>query len=588
MQPEKDVNRHLLICNGASVTATGRRGSEWANARVQELWTHPRCSNVTLKITDITNQMVKKLSPLVEDLVEISALVYAADQACRRVYGRTFDYATKWFRRFRFEIAVREPDFWNRQDVNEALSSTLGFLSDDHYEFAFTKYSDAPNFGDYLEFKKGAAIPPRPKRVMLFSGGLDSLAGAAEEVFIHDRRVALVSHKPVDHLAVKQSDLVKEIQRRAKGIRPGLAPLHFAVKANKDGELTVDNTQRSRSFLYAAMAMAVADVFELDDIYFYENGVVSVNLPLCGQEVGGRATRTTHPQVLHGLGKLFSLVLDRGFKIHNEYLWDTKEDVLRRLLKSNHADLARQSFSCIHTRLITHSRPHCGLCSQCISRWIASLGAEYGDNDPASRYGVDVLTGERKRDEDRILAERYIGLSRRVAAMTTADEFHLLFALELARTSPYVGLSERVATAKLFDLHWRHANQVNRAIENPMLTHIQDLLRYELPDTCTLAYAFDPRQADVKHLQARDQKVRLQGPGKPVLLEGKEKPALSKTAYAVVEALVKANGAGLKKAALEKVCGDARGVLKRLAKSDKDWRAVIHFPKSAGRGYRID
>ena len=53
------------------------------------------------------------------------------------------------------------------------------------------------------------------------------------------------------------------------------------------------------------LGAAVAHSSGLDGVSFYENGIVSINLPLCGQEVGGRATRTTHPQSLHGFEKIF-------------------------------------------------------------------------------------------------------------------------------------------------------------------------------------------------------------------------------------------------------------------------------------------
>ena len=41
-----------------------------------------------------------------------------------------------------------------------------------------------------------------------------------------------------------------------------------------------------------------ARLFGLDRITFFENGIVSLNLPPLAQVVGARATRTTHPQVL--------------------------------------------------------------------------------------------------------------------------------------------------------------------------------------------------------------------------------------------------------------------------------------------------
>ena len=42
-----------------------------------------------------------------------------------------------------------------------------------------------------------------------------------------------------------------------------------------------------------------------DLLRFYENGVVSMNLPMSAQVVGTRATRTTHPRVLAGFEQLF-------------------------------------------------------------------------------------------------------------------------------------------------------------------------------------------------------------------------------------------------------------------------------------------
>ena len=43
-------------------------------------------------------------------------------------------------------------------------------------------------------------------------------------------------------------------------------------------------------------------------VRFFENGVVSLNLPIGRQVVGAMATRTTHPLGLRRLGKILSLV----------------------------------------------------------------------------------------------------------------------------------------------------------------------------------------------------------------------------------------------------------------------------------------
>jgi hypothetical protein len=81
--------------------------------------------------------------------------------------------------------------------------------------------------------------------------------------------------------------------------------------------------------------------------------------------------------------------------------------------------------------------------------------------------------------------------------------------------------------------------------------------------------------------------VVLERFGRPVLVRGQEKPALTYPQYKVVRALVEAGEAGLTKDDLESVNSDARGILRRLRNSDPDWRAVIHFAGKTGRRYRI-
>jgi hypothetical protein len=71
-------------------------------------------------------------------------------------------------------------------------------------------------------------------------------------------------------------------------------------------DLNREYTQRSRSFLYAALGATVAAMVGRDRIRFYENGVVSLNLPVSAQAIGARATRTTHPRVLNGFAELFT------------------------------------------------------------------------------------------------------------------------------------------------------------------------------------------------------------------------------------------------------------------------------------------
>ena len=141
----------------------------------------------------------------------------------------------------------------------------------------------------------------RAEEVILFSGGIDSLGGAVQECLQSARKVVLVSHRPVDKVYSRQRRLATEIASRITD--PQRRPFHIAIEVNKGKKLGRDFMQRSRSFLFAAVAAVVAQALQLSRIRFYENGVVSLNLPLSPQAIGARATRTTHPQVLAGFAR---------------------------------------------------------------------------------------------------------------------------------------------------------------------------------------------------------------------------------------------------------------------------------------------
>src|SRR4051812_345348 len=126
------AEKHLVLC-GESTKAPAKG---WSDAPTLVLKFGPNKSDVHLKIEHLSRRLCSNLLPQAVDLVEIAAYVYAADQAIGRGGTKTFEYGCKWRRHVRFEIPVRKPDFWERPDVLDELCRTLGFLSDDDYEFS--------------------------------------------------------------------------------------------------------------------------------------------------------------------------------------------------------------------------------------------------------------------------------------------------------------------------------------------------------------------------------------------------------------------------------------------------------------------
>lgn len=116
-----------------------------------------------------------------------------ADQAIPRGADDVDSFGHGWRRDLHFIIPVRKPDFWNGDDIHQALRSTLGFLSDDNYHFEFVKLKEAQAFQGYLKFDDDGRLFGYPEQVVMFSGGLDSLAGAIDEVLNEKHKVVLVT-----------------------------------------------------------------------------------------------------------------------------------------------------------------------------------------------------------------------------------------------------------------------------------------------------------------------------------------------------------------------------------------------------------
>ena len=81
----------------------------------------------------------------------------------------------------------------------------------------------------------------------MFSGGLDSLAGAVEMARTGGG-LTLVSHRPVSTLSSRQRNLFRELKREFPG-----RLIRVPVWINKQEGLGRESTQRTRSFLYAAL-----------------------------------------------------------------------------------------------------------------------------------------------------------------------------------------------------------------------------------------------------------------------------------------------------------------------------------------------
>jgi len=242
--------------------------------RTIELNSHPEKGNVNLKISNISSRLAQNIPEVALDLLEIGSYVYCADQSISRGGVSYRKDGKQWHRDFEFNIAVRCLDIWKREDVQSCLCETLGFLTDDNYSFDFRKLTIPLPWEPYFEF--GDEQPWfKADEVLLFSGGLDSLAGAVDEIVALKKRVLLVGHRPVAVISTRQKQLVEHLSDLVDDPK---SLVHIPIWVNKDQGLTKDANQRARSFLYASLGAAVSVLNKSTSIKIYENGIVSTNL----------------------------------------------------------------------------------------------------------------------------------------------------------------------------------------------------------------------------------------------------------------------------------------------------------------------
>lgn len=459
-----------FICNASGLFVDG-----WTGAHRLEIG--PRGHVINFDHEQFLRRIGGGISDRLIDLVEIAAFVYAADARISRGGAAEPEQGERWRRDLQFRIGVRDPGFWSAASVIDALTDLLGFLSEDRFTFEFFLGRDLAPRQSSFDYDPGK--PAAPEEIVLFSGGLDSLAGAVEALS-QGRRMGLVSAATSTKIGHVQRQLFADLRKRHSE-----TPCeHFQLKLNLQRSFAQETTHRTRAFLFAALGGAVAMALGLHRLSFFENGVLSLNLPLSAAVLGARATRTTHPRTLQNLSKLFSLVSQRDFEVRNPYFWLTKTDVVRRIEECGAAELIRYSRSCAHVRESTQHTPHCGRCSQCLDRRFAILAAGLEDQDPAEAYVLDLLLGGRPPGRERVLALAYHDFARKVCAMGSAA-FCAIYP-EAAQALGSLGMPPEAAARRLYDLHRRHGEQVMSVMRRAVAENADALALRKLENNCLL------------------------------------------------------------------------------------------------------
>jgi 7-cyano-7-deazaguanine synthase in queuosine biosynthesis len=329
------------------------------------------------------------------DLCEIAAYVYMGDKAVSR------GGYEKWTRNLSYLIAVRDPELWN--SVGEILTNTIATLSGDNVQFKFvpkakSKQSEASSVNvERLDF-------PESDCSCLFSGGLDSFAGAAH-LIQEGRRPLFASHYVGGALGQVQARLMGAIQNEF-----GKEFHHFQYRVtsrmNKNTPhkyVRQESSHRARSFLFMSFAAVAAASHGLSDIFICENGVLSLNVPISDARKGSRSTRHAHPLYLYHFNQLVNALYGRQFNVQNPFSLWTKGQEVELLRTTKLYPLIKDTVTCWGYPNQTLRYPdsnHCGYCLPCIVRRVSMIAAGMEPYD--DQYVVDVFGRRDKLKENQL------------------------------------------------------------------------------------------------------------------------------------------------------------------------------------------
>ena len=479
-----------------------------SNANLKYLSFHGEDRNIHFGISCISQKMLKSVPGLFLDLLELAAYVYSADQSASRG-GNDISFMDKhWRRKMVLHIPVRELTVWKKPKVITALRKALNFISDDEYQFVFRQYKTVRPAEQYFEFLDDEINDV--EEVLLYSGGLDSLAGAVDEIVNKKQKVILVNH---NSSTVRQGNIRTLNEKFDKYYRDN-KPYHVPVSLHQIGKDSSDNSQRTRSFLYISIAAAISKMIGLNRIKIFENGIISFNLPILGQLTGAKATRTAHPKTVRLIADFISDLSGEPFEIETPFKWFTKADVVKVIRDTGCGELIQHTRSCSRVRNAKKEHPHCGTCIQCIDRRFAVLSAGCEEFDPADKYGVDLMKGERKEGESITIAESYVKFTKKISSIFNYDDpgrqFFSVFP-EVHKILPSIKGSYEENKLNILNLYERHSQQVYDVVKKEACYNFDNYFFDKLPESSILAMAYR-KEKHVKKYRKEKEKGRKMSP----------------------------------------------------------------------------
>jgi len=461
----KYSSTRIVLCNSATVPNNLKNTKRNKLIKLEYRVSRDTEPNVKILLPNFVCD-IYHLPDRILDLLEIAAYVFSADRFVTRGNKDALEY-NSWARALHFIIKVRDFNFWRKSTVRRKLSAALCFITGDkEYDFTFQAGHSTPptSLFDKEEFR---IEPNKEPSVVLFSGGLDSLAGIIERLENSKKQVCLISHRSGQPSTAKTQDqLFKALNSEYKNrVR------HYKFYCSLKGIRAVEETQRTRSFLYTSIAYALSHALSQNKFYVYENGLTSINFPRRQDLINARASRTTHPKTIALLQEFFSEIEESEIKISTPFLWKTKTDIFRMFADFEKQNLITSAVSCSKTFQNLGQATHCGGCFQCIDRRFAAYGSDLQDIDESGIYALDFIQESIDIPDVKTSLIDYVRQARDFATWNM-DHFSNKTLNELLEITDCIsGVEDEKKVEKIWDLCCRHGKHIFHAIERMRAIH---------------------------------------------------------------------------------------------------------------------
>jgi 7-cyano-7-deazaguanine synthase in queuosine biosynthesis len=306
------------------------------------------------------------------DLVNVMAAVYYNDISTNKIPPRAIN----------LDVPVYLVEKWI--ECKPLLQKLLKWVSEDDFYVSFYENTEPEStVSAYID------TVGNKDTVTLFSGGLDSFAGA-----FHNISYGVKS----DYLG-----FINKGEERTK--QKVIREFYNKVFVNSSVHLIEKHpikktyyTQSTRSLLYLSLAVArgLTDK-RYNQVQIFENGVLSLNPELRGRYT----TKTTHPYTIYLFNQLLQH-LDIDIVIHNPFIFKTKGQIFQGFSDDFKQQIAG-TFTCGQSR-VSPTRNHkgqCGVCVPCLLRKISLAANELEGYDSDYYYPYEIKLADIQEDDYR-------------------------------------------------------------------------------------------------------------------------------------------------------------------------------------------